>query len=209
MHHFVTILDEPTGGFVYDLTTVEAVNAELSLESSTANDATVAAQIEGNSKIIADMCGRVFAQQTVRETYRLQWSDSQFDGLNLSRFPLVQFDSITIGGSEADASTYEIDNEAGQILRTCGRWPRNSLIVMEYTGGYNLPDEAPAGLARACIEAIREQRSSQGRDLSVRDISSGENRVSYFDRTNSSAFLSGFNSSIIGNLIAPYRRFAV
>jgi hypothetical protein len=58
---------------VYDLTTVEAVNAALGIESNTADDAITAAQITSASRIIADLCDRIFALLEVEESFRVQW----------------------------------------------------------------------------------------------------------------------------------------
>ena len=41
----------------------------------------------------------------------------------------------------------------------CGRWCGE--VVVTYSGGYDLPDDAPALLAQACIEAIKTQRNAR------------------------------------------------
>lgn len=209
MHQFLTVIDQT--GAVFDLTTVEDVNAELGLTGSTDDDAQTQARITSNSKIIAELCGRVFALQTVRETFRIKGRDSWGDVINLSRYPVADLASLTIGGVEADVSGYEIDYNAGVIYRVHGTWPRASEIIAEYSGGYNLPDGAPAPLARACIEFVKLQQFTAARDPSIRDIWAGENRVAYSDyyqRFGIGGGGSGLPPNVEG-LIAPFRRLAV
>jgi hypothetical protein len=220
MHQFLTVIDQ-TSDVLYDLTTVEKVNAEFKLVSSPANDAAVQADITENSRILAELCGRVFALQTVIETFRVgRRSDYCGNALNLSRYPVTDFQSLTIGGAEVDPSSYEIDTNAGILYRLQGYWPYSSYlypqhakIVATYTGGYNLPDGAPAALGRACIESIRDDRMLSARSLhpGVQDVWAGDNRVRYFDlnvKASTGAYITGVSAMIEG-LISPYRRLAV
>jgi len=219
MHQFLTVIDQ-TSDVMYDLTTVEKVNAEFKLTSSPANDAAVQADITENSRIIAELCGRVFALQTVVETFRVGRSDPCGDTLNLSRYPVTDFQSLTIGGAEVDSDFYEIDQNAGIIYRLHGYWPywsyffpQQAKIVATYSGGYNLPDDAPAALGRACIESIRDHRmlSARGLHAGVQDVWAGDNRVRYFDlntKAGAGAHITGVSAMIEG-LISPYRRLAV
>ncbi len=164
---------------VYDLTTVEAVNAALGLDSNTADDAITAAQITNASRIIADLCDRVFALLEVEESFRVQWGEP-VHALYLRQYPVQEVTSITQDGSEADTSLYEIDDEAGLLWMKCGRWC--GPIVANYSGGYDLPTEAPPLLAQACLELVGAQRlfaTTSAADPNVREVQHGDSRVVY------------------------------
>ncbi len=166
---------------VYDLTTVEAVNAALGIEGNTADDAITAAQITALSLIIADLCNRVFALMDVSESFRVQWGEP-VHALYLRQYPVEQITSITQDGSEADSTMYEIDDEAGLLWMKCNRWCGE--IIATYSGGYDLPTEAPPLLQLACIETMRAQRANAGRDPNVRDVQHGDTRVTFSDYYN-------------------------
>ncbi len=164
---------------VHDLTTVEEVNAALGLESNTADDAITAAQITRASRIIADLCDRVFALLEVEESFRVQWGEP-VHALYLRQYPVQEVTSITQDGSEADATLYEIDDEAGLLWMKCGRWCGE--IIANYSGGYDLPDDAPPLLAQACLELVGAQRlfaTTSAADPNVREVQHGDSRVVY------------------------------
>lgn len=171
---------------VHDLTTVAAVNAALDLDSNTADDAITAEQITTASQLIADQCNagpdrlRTFGLLQLEESFRVQWGEP-VHVLYLRQYPVVQVSSVLQGGSEADATMYEIDDEAGELWMKCGRWCGE--VVINYTGGYDLPDEAPPILAQACIEMLAAQRlfaASAATDPNVREVQHGDSRVMYF-----------------------------
>lgn len=207
MHSIVTVAAS-TAEVVYDLTTVATVNTELGLTSSIAGDAQLAAQITACSRIIADLCGRVFALQTVTETFRIGWRE-HCTALPLARWPVVGTVSLTANDSPLIADTdYEVDAEGG-IIWHIHHGHFHGKVVAIYTGGYDLPDDAPAGLARACLEIIREQRYAIGRNTSIRSVMAGENRVDYFDARTGSSSNNAAVSATVEGLISPFRRLAV
>lgn len=203
MRSIVTVIPQ-TADPVYDLTTVEAVNAELGLTASSASDAEVANQITTASRIIATLCDRVFAMQTVSEAFRIPWINPM-DALPLSRYPLVgDIGSITINDAELDSAYYEADPENGLVYRKHYHGTWSGYIVAEYTGGYDLPDDAPAALAQAAIWLIKDRRQNATRDPTIRDVWSGENRVSYFANATKDGV-----PQVVADLIAPFKRLAV
>ena len=177
----VTVLG-PTNP-VHDLTTVEEVNAALGLDSNTADDAITAEQITNASRIIADQCNagpdrlRTFGLLTIEESFRIDLGEP-IHALYLRQYPIGQISSITQDGSEADANLYEIDDEAGLLWMKCGRWCGE--IVVNYSGGYDLPTEAPPLLAQACIDGRRHNvclPPSAAADPNVREVQHGDTRV--------------------------------
>ena len=128
---------------VYDLTTVEAVNAALGITGNTADDATTAAQITAASRIIADLCNRTFALLDVTESFRVQWGEP-VHVLYLRQYPVTQVVSIMQADSEADPALYELDDEAGLLWMKCGRFMGE--IIATYSGGYDLPTDGTAAV---------------------------------------------------------------
>ncbi len=195
---------------VYDLTTVEAVNAALGLESNTADDAITAAQITHTSRMIAALCDRNFALMDVSENFRVQWGEP-VHALYLRQYPVEQVVSITQDGSEADSTMYELDDEAGLLWMKCGRWC--GPVIAEYSGGYNLPDEAPALLAQACIEMVGGQRllsATAAVDPNLREIQHGDTRIVYqLAGMGGSTTSSGSIPKSVSDLIYKYIRQTV
>jgi hypothetical protein len=209
----VTILG-PTDP-VHDLTTVEAVNAALGLESNTDDDGIIAEQITRASRLIADLCNagperlRTFGLLTVQESFRVTWGEP-VEALYLRQYPVGEITSITQGDAEADPTMYEIDDENGLLWMKCGRWCGE--VIAEYSGGYDLPAEAPVLLAQACLETIRAQRTSATRDPSVRTVQHGDTAVTFNDYYNRLG-LSGAGGAILppsaNDMIQKYIRKAV
>lgn len=136
--------------------------------------------VEWSSDEAAWLCNRVFAKETVRETVRdIRSSQSR---LFVTHYPIESIDSITEnGGLLVENTDYEVDYEEGMITRLGTRvWVEP--VVMTYTGGYNLPNEAPPALKRAAMLMSREAYYSTMRgDASIKLIGHKESRVSYFD----------------------------
>src|SRR5512143_193667 len=177
MRSIVTVLG-PTSP-VYDLTTVEAVNADLDLTSDTASDAEVAAQITAASRIIATECDRVFALQQVSERFHVRYHEHAHV-LVLDRYPVTTLTSVTVEDGLLAATNYELDYETGMLWRlNHGHWHGD--IVVVYEGGYDLPTDAEPSLARACIEYVKIQRQIAMRDPGVRSIQHGDTAISFSD----------------------------
>jgi hypothetical protein len=121
--------------------------------------------------------------------------------LTLSLYPVA--DILEVSSAGATAADYELDPASGRVW---GGWSGTVAIV--YSGGYDLPEEAPARLQKAVIEAVREGQTSGGRDPSIREVQHGDTRISYFTSSTSSAS-PGFLSAPVIDLIRPYRRLYV
>jgi len=158
----------------YDLTTLADLKAELGISGSSA-DARLAAVITQASDAISRWCHRVFAMEIVQETLRPGRLD---DELILTRFPLVDV-TVTVGGEEIDATTYEVDVARGILHRlggsdSVGCWPSGIVdpIVVDYSAGYVLPGnedaDLPPALERASRELARAYWFSLNRDPAIR-----------------------------------------
>jgi uncharacterized phiE125 gp8 family phage protein len=154
----------------YNLTTVEAVNAELSLDA--ADNSAQTSLIEQASSAIADYCGRVFAVETVEQTTDI---DRATGVLLLERYPVRSVASIVFDGETLTTDDYEIDRARGLLYRRhngkrahwhCGR------IVITYTGGFILPGNEgrnlPHRVERAAIELVKSMWFARTRDPLIR-----------------------------------------
>jgi hypothetical protein len=175
----VKVLDPATNK---DLLTLDEAKTMLGITTSTpALDAELQAQITVFSDVIATTCNRTFAKETVRETIRELQPNRYF----LTHYPIEDETDITSvqtpRGSTVDPSTYEIELASGKVeLITSGQ---SEPIVIEYTGGYDLPDEAPPALKQCCLMAIREERmlSLRSDTAGIRAMTHKESRVVFYD----------------------------
>ena len=195
-HSLVTILSEEP--FEKDLVTLEELKLELGITGTT-EDAALQTRITRLSQQIAEYCDRILALIEVEETF-------QFNGngrlcpcsgphpipLVLMQYPVTEITSLTRDGAAITEDQYDINTESGLL------WPRSGLwggrIVAQYSGGYDLPDGAPATLQSAVIEAVRQRRAFSGRDPSVREVSHDITRVGYFSEPLNST--RGLSSSV-------------
>jgi hypothetical protein len=145
-----------TSATSYDL--VSAGVAALELGQA---DALTARFIAVASAEVAAYADRVFALETVQETF---YSTDRC--LRLSRYPVTAVASVTQNGATIDPAGYMVDT-AGML--TAGRcWAGTVTII--YTAGYALPDGAPLPLQRAVLAQVAYLRTKHGRDPMVRSI---------------------------------------
>jgi len=163
---------------VYDLATVQDVNLMLGIIGNTADDAIMAQRITFTSKLIADFCNRDFAALEVTENFRVH-AGQPVEALYLRHFPVQQLFSITVCGAPAEPELFELDYDSGLLWMKCWRW--RGEIVVDYLGGYNLPDDAPPLLTQACVETIRFSRFAGNRDPTIRSTTHEGTTVSFND----------------------------
>jgi hypothetical protein len=148
-------------------------------------------------------------------------------GLNLRQFPVTQFNSITVGGQPIDAGGYELDMDAGLLWLISGSWSWSYYssvnshwageVIVQYSGGYDLPDGAPALLSQACIETLRAQRFAARRDPAIRSTTHSDTTVTfgdYFNRFRLTAAQGGVPESLVlppnaNDMIQQYKRLIV
>jgi hypothetical protein len=164
----------------YDLTTLQAVKAELGV-TDTADDEKLAGYISQASDVVAKFCNRVFAQETMSESFRLE---RQRDLLILSRYPISEVASVVENDMALTPIDYEFDGENGTLQRlrsdvaVC--WPRGK-ITITYTAGYALPSDLPLGIERATILLVKQFASNSDRDLMTkRETTEGVRTTEYF-----------------------------
>lgn len=170
-----SILSVVTPADSYDLTVLATVKAELGI-TGTSEDTNLARWIRGASSAIATYCRRVFAQETVRETFRLRrghhWACEPV--LPLKRYPIASITSVTEDGTALTTDQYEVEPESGLLYRLCDGLRREwtaATVVVVYTGGYVLLPELPDAIEQACISLVSHYRANAGRDMALRSES--------------------------------------
>lgn len=182
-----------------DLTTLTAVKAELG--DAGVSDDQLQRFITQASNVIAGYCNRVFAIETVRETFRFNLSVAD---VMLARYPITEVVSIVEGETTLTADDYELNPATGIIHRlspsgAIWRW-RQGKIVVTYKAGFVLPGDLPEGIERACITLVKNYVASGDRDPMVRSESS--------DGVGSTDYFSGAGAGLppeVEGLISLYR----
>jgi hypothetical protein len=203
----------------YDLCTLDEIKTMLGIAlTDTSEDVLLQLWITQYSDMIATVCKRVFAYETVEETWR---GDSlPFDTDNgrvfLTHYPVADADIQSVTGPDGtDISTgYELENKSGKLQFFNISW--GEPIRITYSGGYQLPDEAPPALKQALGLLVQYARIWQSRALAsgVRSISHRESRVQFYDFFASMAKLGGpgpigWAHAMVEPLLVSYMRFYV
>lgn len=167
----------------FDLIALATAKTALKITDHSADDFLKDA-IKQASDVIARYCRRVFAQETVCETLRLDHSQRE---IALERYPVTAISTVVENATTIDASEYELNAESGLLRRLAGDGSRNghwpaTRIVVNYTAGYDLPTRTPDGLKKAVTRLVQAYWHTADRDLSERssDIP-GVHSATYLD----------------------------
>jgi hypothetical protein len=202
MHSVFEILEEATDSAGPDLISLADLKLALGIAGSE-EDAALQAQITFQSRLIAEYCDRRLGRATALETFTFDPGETLAvrNALTLTLYPVDELIEVSnLGATDAD---YEFDPATGRLWGVEGLWP--SKVAITYAGGYDLPEEAPARLQKAVIEAVGETRTVGSRDPGVREVQHGDTRVSYFTPAMATA-ASGYLSAVVVDLIKPFRR---
>jgi hypothetical protein len=223
MHSILEIIEETTASAGPDLISLDDLKFALGIVG-TAEDAQLQAMITLQSRLIAEYCDRRFGMAEALESFTFDPYESlpSRQALVLSLYPVSQIFEVSTAG--ATAADYQFDPRSGRLWLSkdqywnywgpynssswYGPYPSLGSVMVTYSGGYDLPEQAPARLQKAIIEAVRDGRASGARDPSIREVQHGDTRISYFTSSTSSAS-SGFLSAPVADLIKPYRRLHV
>ncbi|QOZ17443.1 hypothetical protein XI02_22320 [Bradyrhizobium sp. CCBAU 21365] len=163
-----------------NLTRLDTVKAELGIGDRGSDDK-LKKLISQASGIVASYCNRVFALETVQETFRVRCGTH---GLTTGRYPIAEITSVSENDADLSADDFEADLEAGIIERLRSgcvvRWPQGKVTVV-YSAGYNLPADVPEPVERATIELVKQFYTSGDRDPLVRsETVEGAGSTDYF-----------------------------
>jgi hypothetical protein len=146
--------------------------------ADTVADETLELQIAIASATIMRLCNRMMAKQKVVET----WFDFAATKLFLRHFPVVddEIEEVTTGRGLLTPDEYALEEESG-TLWGFGRFAEP--VVITYSGGYQLPDDAPLDLKQATLLMLSQQRSQATRESieGIRMIAHKDSRVLFFD----------------------------
>jgi len=162
--------------------------------SSSTDDEALRFMILRASDEVQTLCSRVFPKEEVIETFREV--NNPITRLFLSRWPVQPADIVSIAGDGATLDLdYDIDTASGVLtLYNGGLWMQS--VVVEYAGGYAIPQEVPGALKNAVLLFTKEAyHASQRGDSSIRQISHKESRISYFEQSKDSGGSSGSGSA--------------
>lgn len=166
-----------------DLALLTLYEARLGLHLTTSTDETVddllEMLIDWSSDEIALNCARTFGKETVTDNIVELISSRQ--RIYLSHYPIVSIDSIVENGTPLNVNQdYLVETDSGILTRINKEWMVP--VMVSYTGGYELPNEAPKALKQAAILMTREAYFASIRgDASIKMLAHKESRVSYFD----------------------------
>jgi len=173
---------EPATSFSF--VTLDEVKTFLGLTTSDTEDEQLQFMIDIASATIMRVCNRMFAREKVQES----WREVGNGRLYLTHWPVEEDDieSVTTGGSTAplDPTTYELEEDSGKLATYNGGWNAPPTVVI-YTGGYDLPDDAPLPLKQACLLMVRDSKLAAARlsITGIRSLSHKDSRVQFFDYT--------------------------
>jgi len=196
-----------------ELVSLADLKLELEIDDDDEDDL-LNSRITRYSNLVAEACDRLFAFSQAIETFTFDaadyvggWASERTlprQSLNLSVYPIAEIDSVTVDGVDLDAADYELDAANGRIWRIGGAW-WSGVVVVHYWGGYDLPTHAPATLAQAVIESIRDRIVTADRSATagIQLISSGEDTVRYFQQSGASTGLSTDVQSMIKTFKRP------
>jgi hypothetical protein len=221
MHSILEILSESTGSAGPDLISLDDLKLALGITGTT-EDAALQAAITMQSRLIAEYCDRRFGLAEALETFTFDRGEIilQRQALVLSLYPVSAISEVSAAG--ATDADYELDSESGRLWPggTTSWWPAAPIesgvpyqgkISITYSGGYDLPEDAPARLQRAVIECVSSVRSTSAggyRDPTIREVQHGDVRISYVSPSFASGAISTgqhFSPSVV-DLINPFRR---
>lgn len=159
----------------FDFMTLGEAKIALGISTATAaQDAQLEWMISTNSATISRLCNRVFAKEKVQETWRCQQSRRSF----LTHWPVKEDDIESVTTNGFDNVNWELEEGSGKLSIFSGK---AEPIIITYTGGYALPDEAPLELKQALglMVATEKAELAAVAVTGVRMIAHKESRVMF------------------------------
>jgi hypothetical protein len=154
--HIINPLDEAT---THDLVTLDEMRTSLRIPTGDlSKDEAITFMISNVSSQMARMVNRDpgFGKMRISETF---YNITPQERLYVSRWP-VKLDDIEVmnlnGVDMLSATNWRLEEHTGILyIPPTGNW--NGTLEMIYSGGYELPDEAPRDLRGAATQGVREE----------------------------------------------------
>jgi len=178
-----------------DFSLISLETAKIALGISAAdvsNDAQLQWLIDTNSAVVSTLCNRVFAKETLVESWRDLGPDVR--RLYLTHWPVKEADIQSVMTNGNTRLDWELDEGQGKLSIFSDR---AEPIIVEYTGGYDLPEEAPLALQQATALLVSTTKGEQAAaSLSgVRMISHKESRVMFHSPSSGGSSNTGSGAS--------------
>ena len=171
----------------YDLIDLDTLKLDLGITVDT-DDEYLQRAISRASVAIMGYCGRVFAVETVTDSFSPNGSSS----LVCSHYPVIEVESA-LGG-------YNLDMRRGLICHPTSSW--TSAFSITYSGGY---EEIPLDLQAAVLEVVKAIQFNRTRDPQLRSesILSGLYAYTLFDSKSLPAGTPGQVAGILDRYRSP------
>jgi len=216
-------IDVITPAATHDLISLADLKTMLDIPASdVSNDAQLQMLISQNSEAIAMECNRVFGKEEVEELWQCVAIECCPDGASkiwLSHYPVDTDKPITVEsppGTLLDPSEYRIEKWSGKLTIKAGT---SSDILVHYTGGFDLPDEAPGPLQQVAGLMVRsfrtEAAAASTSGSGVRMLAHKDSRVIYFSPKDMAAGGTttttgpSVQTTAIKNLLSKYTRYFI
>jgi len=187
-----------------------------------ADDARLQMLLDQNGIILAHKANReTFAKEKVSERWDCVAPVCCPDGsckIWLMRAPVKLADIESIespAGTVIDPADIRLEERTGKIVFPLGC---GSEILITYTGGFDLPDEAPLDLQRAAGLELRQYQTQAAQEATsgagIRLLQHKDSRIVYFSprdmaggSSSAAAPATSLTDNAVKNLIAPYTRY--
>jgi hypothetical protein len=171
------ILEEATS---HALISLEDAKISLGIPAGdVSNDEHLQWLIDTNSAVVARLCNRIFAKEKLIE----RWRELSSRRVYLTHWPVKQADIVRVSTNGIDRlNDWELDEREGKLSIFTNR---AEPIEIEYTGGYELPEESPLPLQQAVALMVSTSKAEQAAAAltGVRMISHKESRVMFHSPT--------------------------
>src|SRR5215831_11965860 len=197
-----------TPATTYDLLSLAELKTAMGIAvTDTTNDAQLQQWISRASDTVSVKCNRVFAKEELTE----RWNCLQSNRVFLGHWPVVASDIQSVETPEGTPiAAYDpinapgvggwlLEERSGKLEILSGSngngngWSPSQPLVVHYTGGFDLPDDAPNTPPRPSLYALKqaaelmvyEYRALAMRiqTSGIRSISHKEARVQFYDPT--------------------------
>ena len=162
--------------------------------------------IDVNSATIAEVCNRVFAKEEVEES----WREIVNNRVHLTHYPVKQADIVSVSSNGVDQIAWELEEATGKLQF----FGQSEPITIHYTGGFDLPDEAPMPLKQATVMMAANWKAqlTMIQVTGVRMISHKEARVMFHTPSTGSSGGGAGASGVppaVESILSQYTRFWV